>query len=112
MSTAFLPASPTEGQIVTSTGGRKLQYLNGLWRGIPFSTANAPSGGGVTIGEVNNLITTAISNKVTASQVDTQISTAIEALNLGTIATSDLFVSTVAPDNAIGKDGDIWLQTA
>ena len=107
MTTAFLPVSPVEGQTATSSTGRKLQFLSGVWRVIPISVVPA----GLTGAEVDAKITTAIADKVTAAQVGNQITTAIDALELGTIATSDLFVSTAAPDNAIGKDGDIWLQT-
>lgn len=124
MTTTFLPALPVEGQTATSSTGRKLQFLSGVWRVIPISVVPAGLTGAevdakitsaiaskVTAAQVGSQITTAIADKVTAAQVGSQITTAINALELGTIATSDLFVSTAAPDNAIGKDGDIWLQT-
>lgn len=93
MATSFLPQTPVEGEIVIAPNGRKLKNVGGLWRAIPL--AALPSGGGGT-------------DTVT---VQNMIDNSIAALNLGSIVTSDLFVSSAAPDNSVGKDGDIWLQT-
>ena len=38
------------------------------------------------------------------------IAEAVEAANLGTIASSDIYVSTVDPLSTDGKDGDLWIK--
>lgn len=53
--------------------------------------------------------TAANSQKLGGSSKEQVIAEAIGAANLGTIASSDVFLSTVDPTPTDGKDGDFWI---
>ena len=53
--------------------------------------------------------TAANSHKLEGSSKEQVIAEAIEAANLGNIASSDVFLSTVDPTTTDGKDGDFWI---
>ena len=90
MAAIQFPSAPTEGQELTATNGRKVVYTGGRWKSvIQF---------GLTEAEVTTIATT-----VTTA--------AVAALNLGNMSTADMIVSASAPDNAVGDNGDLWMQT-
>lgn len=88
--------------------------LNGLATTIQVEEA---TNGLATSQEVSQ----AVQGLVTTQQLQTAtsdmatnagVTQKINDLQLGTMSKSNMFVSTQAPDNAMGKDGDLWLQTA
>ncbi len=94
MAAIQFPSAPTEGQELTATNGRKVVYTGGRWKSVIQSTGAA----GLTEAEVTTIATT-----VTTA--------AVAALNLGNMSTADMIVSASAPDNAVGDNGDLWMQT-
>lgn len=93
MAAIQFPSAPTEGQELTATNGRKVVYTGGRWKSV-IQTGAA----GLTEAEVTTIATT-----VTTA--------AVAALNLGNMSTADMIVSASAPDNAVGDNGDLWMQT-
>ena len=91
MAAIQFPSAPTEGQELTATNGRKVVYTGGRWKSV-IQLA------GLTEAEVTTIATT-----VTTA--------AVAALNLGNMSTADMIVSASAPDNAVGDNGDLWMQT-
>lgn len=100
MAAIQFPSAPTEGQELTATNGRKVVYTGGRWKSVIQFSGVAPSTGaaGLTEAEVTTIATT-----VTTA--------AVAALNLGNMSTADMIVSASAPDNAVGDNGDLWMQT-
>ena len=91
MAAIQFPSAPTEGQELTATNGRKVVYTGGRWKSVIRLA-------GLTEAEVTTIATT-----VTTA--------AVAALNLGNMSTADMIVSASAPDNAVGDNGDLWMQT-
>lgn len=94
MAAIQFPSAPTEGQELTATNGRKVVYTGGRWKSVIQFSGVA----GLTEAEVTTIATT-----VTTA--------AVAALNLGNMSTADMIVSASAPDNAVGDNGDLWMQT-
>ena len=122
MAAIQFPSAPTEGQELTATNGRKVVYTGGRWKSVIQSTGAA----GLTEAEVTTIATTVTTAAVAALNLDnmaglteaevTTIATtvttaAVAALNLGNMSTADMIVSASAPDNAVGDNGDLWMQT-
>lgn len=123
MAEILFPTSPTEGQELIAANGRKLKFTSGVWKAIVQFTGGASGGGdgGLSEEAVTLIASTVADAAVTAlgitptTVLDTanaRAAAAITALNLGTMATADMIVSSAAPDDAVGKNGDIWMQTA
>ena len=120
MAAIQFPSAPTEGQELTATNGRKVVYTGGRWKSVIQSTGAA----GLTEAEVTTIATTVttaavaelnLGNMLTEAEVTTIATTvttaAVAALNLGNMSTADMIVSASAPDNAVGDNGDLWMQT-
>ena len=122
MAAIQFPSAPTEGQELTATNGRKVVYTGGRWKSVIQPSTGAA---GLTEAEVTTIATTVTTAAVAALDLDnaglteaevTAIATtvttaAVAALNLGNMSTADMIVSASAPDNAVGDNGDLWMQT-
>lgn len=108
MAALTLPTDQNVGYIYTLGNGKQLKLVSknpDVWDGVAQWTGG---GGSVDPAEVQAIVDQSLADANVPGQIDAKI----EDLNLGNSATTNHFVSSAAPQNNMGQNGDVWFQTA